>query len=206
MWVAIATVAIAIFFMVYFRKNIRKLIDRFKGGRAGNYGVDCSGVPSQTAEKIEVDPAKELMDSFNSPLVLERENLIREELQKKGILTDTKKAAEVLMRYMAALQVLIDFQNIDSLIWGSQLYILEALNEIKAGLSKEHIKSSYYDKAKEKFPEQYYEYSYEQYIQFLITNNLLLEQEGKYVITVKGVEFMRYLVAIGKSGARYRPG
>jgi len=221
MWIAVAIVVVSIFFMLLFQKNIRKLIDRIKSGKAGKYQFqtnsptqNSSGLQAGSAEKLVGgvephnlgdSPEDRLMDALNSPAIKEIEKSIKEILIKAGVEEGPKKE-KLLLRYLAATELAFHFQRIEHTIWGSQIYILEYLNDNRNGALQDKIKQSFYDDAVKKWPSFFTNYPYEHYIGYLIAERLLVENNGHVCITTFGVEFLQYLVRAGKSGARFREG
>lgn len=207
MWMALAIgisiITVCIFFMVFFQKNIRASIDRIKGVKYGRAEIQTES-PSQEPVDTTASSTEKLMKALDNPALQEGEDLINETLRKAGI-KEGPEREKLLIRYLAATNLALTFERIDSVIWGSQIYILEHLNESRLGVSKEKIKAAYYDDAVEKWPPFFANYSYDNYLGFLKDSNLVLEKDRYLFITKLGVEFLQYLARIGKSGARFRP-
>ena len=204
MWIGISIIIVCIFFMVFFQKNIRVLIDKIKGVKYGRAEIQTVS-PSQEPVDTTASSTEKLMKALDNPVLQEGEDLISEMLTKAGI-KEGPERGKLLIRYLAATNLALIFVRIDSVIWGSQIYILEHLNVSRLGVSKEEIKTTYYDDAVKKWPPTFANYSYDAYLGFLKNSNLILEENGNMLITKLGVEFLQYLARIGKSGARFRPG
>lgn len=208
MWMALAIgisiITVCIFFMVFFQKNIKALIDRIKGVKYGGTELQTEN-PSQEPVDTTVSSTEKLMKALDNPVLQEGEDLISEALRKAGV-KEGPEREKLLIRYLAANNFALTVERIDSAIWGSQICILEHLNVNRLGVLKDDIKTIYYDDAAEKWPPFYTNYSYDAYLGFLKNSNLVLEQDGYLLITMLGVEFLQYLARIGKSGARFRIG
>jgi hypothetical protein len=204
MWPAIAIGFVCVFFMVFFQKNIRAFIDRTKGVKYRSAEVQTEN-PSQEPVDTTPNSAEKLMKTLDSPVLIQGENLIKEALDKAGVGEGTERE-NLLIRFLAVTNLALTFERIDSIIWGSQIYILEHLNTNRLGIARGDIKSLYYDEATKRWPTFFGTYSYDAYLGFLKNSNLILEQDGNLLITNFGVEFLQYLARVGKSGARFRPG
>jgi len=207
MWVlgiSAAIVILGIFFMVFFQKNLRALIDRIKRLKYGRTEIQAETQPQNTPD-TKPDITEQLMRQLDSPVLREREDLINEQLKKVGV-QDGPDKEKVLIRYLATANLALIFERTDRLIWGSQLYILEYLNDRRPlGVLKEDIKTAYYDEAAKRWPIMFENYPYEDYLNFLKNSGLVIEKDGNLVITVFGVQFLQYLTAMGRSQARLRP-
>ena len=203
MWTGISIIVVSVFFMVFFQKNIRTLIDRIK--EVSRSGIRTSEPPSQEPVDMTASSTEKLMKELDSPVLREQEDLINNTLNKLGVKQGTEKE-KLLIRYLAATHLALVFEQIYSTIWGSQIYILEHLNEQRQGVTKGDFKTLYYDDAVKKWPNIFVGYSYDAYIDFLKNSNLILEKNGYLLITIRGVEFLQYLTRTGRSGARFRSG
>ncbi|MBA7704865.1 hypothetical protein ES703_113687 [subsurface metagenome] len=201
MWYAISIAFICVFFMVFFRKNIRAFIDRayefkYPGGEIKSKN------PSQEPVDTTVSSTEDRMREFDSPVLQEQERLINEALTRVG-----PEKERFLVHGLAITKLSLAFEQIYSTIWGSQIYILEHLNDRRLiGALKEDIKTSFYDEAAIRWPNSFTNYSYDVYLNFLKSSNLIIEQNESLFITDFGVDFLQYLTRTGKSGSRFKPG
>ena len=60
MWIGISIIAVCIFFMVFFQKNIRALLDRIKGFKYGRAELQTES-PSQKPVDTTASSAEKLM-------------------------------------------------------------------------------------------------------------------------------------------------
>jgi hypothetical protein len=197
----IVPIVVVIFFLVFFQKNIRALIDRIERMKHKDTEVQAP-VPTQKPIDTKPDSTDELLKALESPVLQREENAIRKDLDSRGNIDKEK----VLIRYCAAMALSLWFERINALIWGSQIYILEHLNTIRTGTHKDEIKRLFFEDATTKYPSFYASYSYEQYIGYLKVSRLIIEQNEILMITDTGIEFLRYLATTGRSSARFRPG
>lgn len=182
----------------WYREEIGRLIDRTKSiGRGGLATTDAATMATiQQEAKEAVDKpsaADELLKSFDNQLLVEQENLIANFLNEKNI----KSAAErerVLTRYLASSYIISRFEGIYQTIWGSQLRALEMLNaSVPDGLPLVAVEP-WYEVGKANYPAMYGDYTFEQWLAYMLRMNLLDQVAMHVHITTFGNEFLKYLV------------
>lgn len=192
MYSAIAVVLIFIAFFVIFRKQIIGLFPRIKSIGKGWVALDSE----QQKSKVEVDPQKEaesLMRQFDSALIREVEDIIKEEFNKKKLLGI--EGVPVLIRSVAALSIAYSFSETYRIIWGSQLSLLDYLNTQKPQPAV--ALRGFYNLGATQYQLYYTAYSFEQWLGFLKDQLLTREDAGLIGITVRGREFLTYLTNSG---------
>ena len=102
---------------------------------------------------------------------------------------------QFIVRFIATGLINAIYDHIWLTLYRSQLLVLAELN--KSLLRREQIKV-YYDEAVRKSPEFYEEYSFDQWLDYLRSQLLLLEHPGQtFEITVRGKDFLKYMVHNG---------
>ena len=150
--------------------------------------------PQETSEQRQA--FNELMRDFDSVTFRLQENAIMEDLEQQS-LTDSK-TIEVLIRHLAGTQIELIFNEIHYYIWGSQVELLQHLNS-SPGCPAEELKV-FYNLATSRSPnptEFISSRTFEQYLQFLTSYNLITELEGFYHISQAGRDFLVFLTAKG---------
>ena len=84
--------------------------------------------------------------------------------------------------------------RIYTLIFGSQLRLLQKLNESRQGLTEEEVKS-FFEKGASEYPAVYQAYPFESWIAFMESMTLTTKENDRYTITLYGSGFLKYLVA-----------
>jgi len=199
MWTALTFIIIFIAFFLIFRKKIVELLDRVKS--ISKDGVALGS--KQQEAKTEADPqkeAEELMRQFDSALIRETEDIIKEELNKKSLLG--VEGIPVLTRYVAALSIAHSFSETYRTIYGSQLNLLDYLNTQTSQPAA--ALRSFYNSAVSQYPIYYTGYTFEQWLGFLRDRLLIREDASLLGITVRGREFLTHLTTTGLS--RYKAG
>lgn len=190
-------VVIAIFFMVFFHKDISALLARIQ--KISKEGILTSSHQPQKVPESK-STAEELMRAFDSKVLLEQETSIKKDLERRG-LSNQQETLNVLVRHLAATQLALFFEYVNTLIWGSQVGILQHLNSTPQGETSEKLKS-FYDYAAIIYPDAFANYSIEQYLGFLVTSKLITQIGDQYLITDLGRDFLGYLVNTGRTGFR----
>jgi predicted transcriptional regulator len=60
----------------------------------------------------------------------------------------------------------------------------------------------FYQEASKIYPEAFTNYTFDQYLNYLVSANQVILKGGKYFITTLGRDFLGYLVATGQTGIR----
>src|SRR5690606_30773553 len=117
--------------------------------------------------------------------VVESESKIKE-------FTDVNKKVEILTKYAEALYLILSFDRLYNTIFGNQLFILDLVNTNNTQ-TKEDLRI-FYDNAREKYPNFFDTYPYDDYIEFLISHELIVfSNDGYCAITWLGRDFLKYL-------------
>jgi hypothetical protein len=186
-------------FIFVFRKAIYSLLMKIQ--KISKDGIQTNNV-IQTQKDVEKKPsADELMKSFDSVVLLDFETAIKKDLESRQL--DSKEAIDILSRHLAATQLALRFESINTSIYGSQISLLKYLNSrVPQGEAVENIKSYFYDSAAVLYPDLYNHYPFEAYLHFLVSRTLIVGTGNTYNITNLGRDFLIYLVQSGKSEVR----
>jgi len=188
-----AVLFLGIGFMIIFRRPLEALISRIQS--ISREGIQTS--QTQLPPDKKTSTAEELMRSFDSPLLRETEKDIKKDLEERG-LANSLDAIPVLIRHFAQLKIYLWFEYYYQQIWGSQLAILNYLNVSPTGETMETL-VSFYTAAAKLYPAAFQKYPFKSYLDFLITCKLIVEENGRFKITVLGREFLTYLASTGKT-------
>jgi hypothetical protein len=185
-------------FLLLNRTPLATLINRIR--RVGKGGLEAFDTPPPppTEEKRGVD---EFFRTYDSPILIEAEERIQVDLKNRNIVAPADRE-KMLVRALASAQIIQHFEIIHDNIWLSQVACLRFLNPRNDGASIPEIKP-FYNAAVATFPNFYTDYSFDQWLAFLVQTNLVVKKAAKVHITVAGREFLRYLIAAGKSDPRH---
>jgi len=200
---------IIIFFIILFRKQLSKLIEQLSEV-IKNRRIEVADVvkilPPQEKTSMNVSSSLDkFISNLDSAIIDKYEDLIKNELKKYGWENETEpqKKIEALLRYSAAISLKFDFDRIAFSIYGSQINILNFLNSKQTqGEDVNILKSSFYDSVATAYPNVFAKYTFEQYMNFLVSFSLVQLKGNQCFITDFGREFLKYIVAAGLTGQR----
>jgi len=166
-----------------------------KMGPISKQGIESKDM---TLEQLQNDKfsktATDLLKIYSDSTIKYFENYIKQATNYDKLDTAEKREKELFSYSKIALLVII-FGNIYNTIYGSQIRILQKLNSSNVE-NKDTIRE-YYDSAKKMFANVYSNYSYENYLSYLTISNLIvIEQDGKIIISDFGRDFLKYIVEV----------
>jgi hypothetical protein len=191
-----AALILGITSIIVFYRPIARLIDRIRNVKIAGHALDASAGSQDTAVQPKPSAADKLLEAFDNQLLLEQERAIEADLDTRGV-KDVNERLEIVKKFLAATQIVGWFENTYRIIFGSQLNALQRLNSsTPTGLSKEQLKP-FYDIAVTISPEYYENYTFENWLQFLASSLLITTAGPNIAITVRGREFLKYMVEMG---------
>lgn len=146
-------------------------------------------IASPTPSPIDVDVFFRL--AYSGQLQTETEGNIRAMIQSRP----PNERDGFVVKFIATGLINAVYDHIWLTIYRSQVLALTELN--RTLLRFEQVKA-YYDDATQKFAVLYAKYSFEEWLQYLRAQILLLEHPGRtFEITVRGKDFLKYMVHCG---------
>jgi hypothetical protein len=204
---------------LYFRKPLTALLNRidlFKGpgievsapiGSASKQKIEAEKVPDEDQLAIGVPTQHELplpeglqerqhavrTYGGDDHILLLQMTLIKEQLAELRLALDSEETAQILIRHLAATQLLYKAERVYRLIFGSQIAALRFLNE--NGQQPAESLRPMFERARSRSPKFYGEYPFEEWIGFLVGQHTVTPLNGsnRYDISVFGVEFLRWM-------------
>jgi hypothetical protein len=180
----------------YFRDSIIANLPRVT--RVGPVTLDAP--PAQKPPVIADSTSNEAIQRVEAllppELLAEGRNLIEASVPRDA---QGDKIAEVqyLTTLAATLTMIALFEKAYGTIWGSQLRLLQSLNAIPQSVQNA---KAFYDQAALAVPAAYENYSFEQWIRFLMESVLITKSsESQFSITLRGRAFLRFIVDHGYS-------
>lgn len=189
----LVTLILGLAAMLIFRRPLTRFLERAeemgpKGIRAG------SPLAQEVGTAVQPSPADELLRSFDNALLVVRENYIRAELQRLNI-TQVTERERILIRLLAAVAIVSGFERTYSLIWGSQLGVLQFLNP--AGVVATELLRPWYNLGTAMEQDLYRDYTFDQWLSFLQQSLLINRIDDTVEITLEGREFLKYVIHQG---------
>lgn len=190
------TFLFTVFFVLLFKKPLFGLISRITS--INKSGIKASQTPEAQREEQKKELVQQLLLSIGDSIVLQDiEGRIKVDFREKGLETEGD-TIKVLIKHLAAAKILLEFEQIHNLIFGSQISLLKKLNEVAGqGKPKEYV-SAYFEHIKSLFPEQLGNWSLEQYLAFLIGRLLITTKGDIFHITNLGVEYLTWMIRNGR--------
>jgi hypothetical protein len=209
----VAFIIVAIFAILLFRRTFQELLQR-GGLKIGKdlLSIDVATAAAAVSDQSETAPIEKSLsinpDSEPDPrlaqvkrpnvsvIIREQEARIRADLDKLKL--EDNEAVELLIQHLASTQLFLAAERLYRIIFGSQISVLKHLN-LNSPANRVKMQT-FYDEAKEKYPQIYEPYPFEAYINFLKTQNLVNTPDDiNYSITQLGKEFLQWMVVEGRT-------
>ena len=187
----------ALVFIVIFKQPLSELIRRTT--KIGKEGLTAGPAPEAQREKSDPEAVQQLLDVIgNSIVITDIESRVRTELTNKGFNTDGN-TVKILIRHLAGTQLLLSFEQIHNLIFGSQIFLLKKLNEVAGQGRPLAFVNDHIDHVKSIYPSELAEWTYDQYLDFLYSRLLIVRHGDQIHITNNGVEYLTWVARNGRS-------
>ena len=188
---------------VAFRGELRNWIAKVRRVNFGKAGFEIgSGAEDQAPQGAPegADAAEKLLEQFTDQLVVEQEELIAGQLDQQGIPAGQPRD-RVLRRYLAGFILGYQFEVAYRLLFGSQITLLQALNEAPVGLELDDVKP-WFDRAAAQW-KQLEVYGFDPWLNFLSIQLMTVREGDTVQISIRGRAFLAYLI---NSGLRLNKG
>ncbi len=182
-----------------FIKAIKEPIGKFFGRatRLSKDGIEVSPQSQETRAAVTSSSTEALEKVFDNALLIKQETAVRTELEKHNVSPGADRE-RILTRYYASVSLALAFERIYAGIWGSQVSVLQFLNPSPAGLNVEQLRP-WYKQAATQNPAAYENYTFDQWLGFLLHYSLITHDNQRVTITLEGKEFLKYLIDQGKT-------
>lgn len=198
---SIAWPIIVLIIFLLLKSPLSALISNLKKISYGGTSLETTSESSQKEQITELEKSDRsvnssnfitFLDKFSTETNAELIRIVNNETKIEEI-TDLQNKVNQLYDYAKLLVLLKNFERIYSVIFGSQIRILQRLNYTIT----ENIEdlNFYYENAVKFYPETYKNYNYINYLKFLTTNKLVNYSEGDNSLTITnfGQDFLRYI-------------
>ena len=199
-WPIVALI-LGIIGLFLFKPQIRGLINRTE--KVGKGWLQAKSPEDQLGpSKIsEVDDF--LRRAFDNQLLREQEDIIRKYLDSLKPASPVERE-NFLFKVLAASTIAQSFDRIYFTIFGSQIAVLQFLNDCREVKTAPSDLDPFYTQAASPDAQFYAGYAFEKWIGFLVSWTLVRIDSDSIFITVRGKEFLKYLVDQGFSFLRPR--
>lgn len=175
-----------------FRKPLLLFLNRADELGVAGIKVSAKSQVQPHESQPPISQVEQLASAMQSPMLTEAEDFLRKNLD--ALTTDLKEREKMLIKLLATSQISVAFERTYFHIFGSQIAALQFLNSVPAGFESPDTLQPFYDQAKAKHSDFYGSYSFENWLSFLQTQLLILRQKDKIGITVRGKEFLKYMI------------
>ena len=197
---------VVIIIFLILRRPLKEFINRIK-----SIGFKGTGIETEIPKKQSSDegsPYEKLIKEIpNKNLERIQSNFNPETLEvfRKTVLNESnvdsfkthEEREQVLFSYSQMIYLIMQFNRIYNLIYGSQIRILDRLNSS----NDETLESimPFFEEAKRNDPKFYGDYPYKNYLEFLSSYSLIQIEANSVKITPIGIDFFKYIVESGFS-------
>jgi len=191
---------VVLIIVFYFRKEIKNLINRLTKVSVAGASAEAQQQQQQSIEQSELQNSSNVDKALGlySDATIELFKNSVEDDSALGEIKEDGKRINHLIRYAMAIRIISFFDHVYYSIFGSQIIILQQIN-FRGVESKSSLKY-FYDAAVAQFPKTYENYSYDNYLRFLTSIELIVIAEDERIrITYLGVDFLKYLTDNGKT-------
>ncbi|HVS26752.1 MAG TPA: hypothetical protein VHE58_05575 [Burkholderiales bacterium] len=186
----------ALVFIALFRQPLSDLIRRIT--KIDKKGLTAGPAPEAQREKSDPEAVQQLLDVVgNSIVITDIEGRIKNELKAKGLSTEGD-SVKVLIRHLVGTQLLLSFEQIHSLIFGSQIFLLKKLNEVAGQGRPLSFVNGHIDHVKTLYSNALGDWSHNQYLEFMYGRLLIIRHGDQIHITNLGVEYLTWVARNGR--------
>ena len=179
--------------------------DQLKGLLGRITSIDKTGIKTQPNPEVQredpkkIEAAQELMLAIGNTVVIQEiETRVKSDLVGRSLDVEGE-TTKVLIKYLAASMVALEFEQIQNLIFGSQIFLLKKLNEVSGQGKSSAAVLSHFEHVQKMFPDSFNEWSMEKYLHFLFARKLVVHTDGNYHITNLGNEYLVWMTRTGRS-------
>lgn len=182
--------------LLIFRRPLVDLINRITKVGYGSKSFEANQQTTASEKKSEeISQIDRVVGLFRPETIEMFREAVSNEAEVSRLKTPDEKI-ERLTNYGCLLYIMRHFDNVYNNIFGSQIRILEYLNS-HSKQTPDSIRF-FYENAIKSHLKFYENYSYEEYLNFLIDFNLIRKDGEILNITILGIDFLKYLTESNK--------
>lgn len=186
----------AIFFLIvlwWFRDHINALVKNVKNVRYGGFNISLDSQQDKFPISQEEDQ-KIYSKAFQSPIITNEEKAIKDKLCNAGF--NNRAAIDVLVYQLANKNLICTFLFIDRIIFLEQIQLIKELNTKFTPVHEQELYeffNNHLKAAKERNIDSN-QYKYENFLGFLLGQNLISKEINGYFITLMGKEYLSFRI------------
>ena len=183
--------------IIIFRTPLSEFVSRLKSVKIGKGGLAADSVQFAQNGERRTKTADDLLEDFGRhELLIDIENKIKADLKEKNIHVQEDSVTKLLVRSLAGAQILLHFEQVHSVIFGTQIGILKNINEAPNRSISTADMHSLFEEAQKKFPNLHK--NEEAFLGYLSGTNLIVLENDAYTLTPTGSEFLVWMIKTGK--------
>jgi hypothetical protein len=193
-WPTVAVICIivlGIIALILFKPALTRLIDRTS--KAGKDGLTFERHQEGGQPKTPLLSFDEIMKLPITASILQKEKTVEAELKKSFSHIDDKQTITLLIRAFSDAQITLEFTRISGTIFGSQISLLTRLSGTQQGVSINDAEEIF-KQAQTTFDPIHKDRTFNDWLNYLLTNNLITRISDKIDITQYGTDFLKFLV------------
>lgn len=180
---------------------IKGKIDQWVGGTQQNGAKYFDIYARLSARQSNISASeefeREIGSSLLSSLLEQIGQFIKTDLDNRP-LKDAVEREKYLIRRLAHISITSEFEFAYLFIWGSQLTTLQLLNiRDSEGAILENVKTVVYEPARSRWPDDFKNFSFDRWWEYLERRNLAVRRNGTAYITDVGRGFLTYITEKG---------
>lgn len=189
-------IVLGVVFLLLFRRALFS-------GRGKKMVANNIELPPTNAQNVENKEAWLARSArmFDYESLKSYEQAVRKDLLSKKIESDARKI-EYLIEHLAVAILAKDFEYLNSVLYGSQVGLLEHLNSNTDGDTYDNLKP-FYEMGASRYPAVYRDYSFDQYLGFLEKSQLVKGEDKRYYISDMGRDYLSFLVKLRRKKPRF---
>ena len=190
---AIVWPVLAVVVVILFRPEIRSLLSRLRKG--GGAEFDPIRQPMERPNFLSDVNTTGKDSAAESPFprtIVTRE--FEDNILSLPYIEAEKYRDSVLVTIAARALLVLQFEQVESTIWKSQVELLTYLNSSPGGADREYVRKVFYQRAADLHPRVFSTYTYESYLGYLVSYRLVGIAEDVVHITDRGEEYLVWRV------------
>ena len=187
-WAGVAAIA-----LLLFRTQLASLLTRIRKGAGAEF--DPPQQPKNPSADIlpKTDESSTNLPFARTPATMALEGAIREWPYVTSV-TEPVAREQVLVALLARAILVAVFEQVEGLIWASQIALLTHLHVTPDGASPEDLKRYFYEPSASRHPGMFTGFPFDSYLNFLVSFNFVKVSEGQVHITNEGREYLLWRV------------
>lgn len=174
--------------MYTFKPQVASLLTRLRETAGTKFDPLPPQQKADNPSSIEAMPAD--IQQYRTKATLELEEMVRK-YPAVASAVDPLAREQRLITLFARTSLVLIFEQFDNTAWKSQIDLMTYVKMVFVPVAIHHLKKLYYDPACQQNPKVFENYTFEQYLDFLVNYSMIrVTPEGNVVLTPRGYEYL----------------